>query len=137
MTISDPIGDMLTRIRNALLTGHKTVSIPSSKLKLEIARILDEEGYIEGYEEAAADDRPHKTLRITLKYVGERRSLRPVISGIERVSRPGSRSYVNKRQIPWVRSGMGVSILTTPKGVMTGVKARKMGLGGEVICHIW
>lgn len=137
MTVSDPIADMLTRIRNALLAGHKTLSIPSSKLKLEIARILLEEGYLESYEEAAEEGRPHKTLRIQLKYVGERRSRRPVINGIERVSSPGSRSYVNKSQIPWVRSGMGISILTTPKGVMTGVKARKLGVGGEVLCHIW
>ena len=135
MTSSDPIGDMLTRVRNAIMGGQQLVSMPTSKLKLEIAKILHSEGYIEGYEES--EDNGHKTLRLQLKYVGERRSRRPVITGLKRISRPGRRSYVGKREIPWVQSGMGVAILTTPKGVMTGVRAKQLGVGGELLCEVW
>jgi small subunit ribosomal protein S8 len=137
MTISDPIADMLTRIRNGLMVGHSTVSLPSSKIKIEIARILKEEGFIEGFKEAAVDGRPHKTLRVKLKYVGVRRTRRPVISGLDRISRPGRRVYTGKREIPWVRSGIGVAIMSTPKGVMTGTRARQLGVGGEVLCQVW
>lgn len=135
MTTSDPIADMLTRLRNGLLAGQQLVSMPSSKLKVEISRILQEEGYIESYE--AAQENEHPVLRIRLKYIGERRERRPVIAGLKRVSRPGSRSYVGRRKIPWVRSGMGIAILTTPKGVMTGMRAKQLGVGGELLCEVW
>ncbi len=137
MTVNDPIADMLTRIRNALMAGHSEVRIPSSKIKVEIARILKEEGYIERYDVLEGDRPGHKVLRIRLKYVGERRERRPVIAGLERVSRPGRRVYAGKREIPWVQSGMGIAIVTTPKGVMTDHRARKLGVGGEVICKVW
>jgi small subunit ribosomal protein S8 len=135
MSTSDPIADMLTRVRNAVMGGQQLVSMPSSKLKLEIAKILHSEGYIEEFEESQENER--KTLRLKLKYVGERRSRKPVITGVKRISRPGRRTYVGKRQIPWVRSGMGVAILTTPKGVMTGVRAKQLGVGGELLCEVW
>ena len=137
MSISDPIADMLTRVRNALMVGNQTVSVPSSKIKVDIAQILEQEGFIKGFGESQVDGKPHRTLRIKLKYVGERRERRPVISGVRRISRPGRRVYVGKRKIPWVRSGMGVAILSTPKGVMSGVRARQLGVGGEVLCEVW
>lgn len=135
MSSSDPIADMLTRVRNAIMGGQQLVSMPSSKLKIEIAKILHSEGYIEEYEESEENDR--KTLRMKLKYVGERRSRKPVITGLKRISRPGRRAYVGKSQIPWVQSGMGVAILTTPKGVMTGTRAKQLGVGGELLCEVW
>ncbi len=135
MTTSDPIADMLTRIRNALMVGHPSVQVPSSKLKAEIARILKEEGFIEDY--YVTRDRPQPQLIITLKYVGERKDRRPVITGLKRVSKPGRRVYAGVSEIPWVRSGMGIAILTTPKGVLTGQQARRLGVGGEVICYVW
>lgn len=137
MSMTDPIADMLTRVRNGLAAGHQTVSMPSSKLKVAIAQILQSEGFIDGFEAVKPDDGPQPVLRIQLKYVGQRRNRRPVITGIQRVSKPGRRVYVGKSDIPWVRSGVGVAILTTPKGVMTGVKAREMGIGGEVLCKVW
>ncbi|MGH2605846.1 MAG: 30S ribosomal protein S8 [Anaerolineales bacterium] len=137
MSVTDPIGDMLTRIRNAIMAGHAAVSLPSSKIKVAIARILQEEGFLESFEEAAAEERPGQVLRLKLKYVGERRARRAVINGLQRVSRPGRRIYRARREIPWVRSGMGVAILSTPKGVMTGTRARQLGVGGEVLCQVW
>ncbi|MEW6567254.1 MAG: 30S ribosomal protein S8 [Chloroflexota bacterium] len=137
MTVSDPIGDMLTRIRNAALANHQTASLPSSRIKLAIAQILKEEGFIESFEEAQVEGRATRMLRLQLKYIGERRERRPVISGLRRVSRPGRRVYAGKGEIPWVRSGMGIAILSTPKGVMTGTRARQLGVGGEVLCHVW
>ncbi len=137
MSVNDPIADMLTRIRNAVMAGQVVVAMPASKIKLEIARILKEEGYIEDYEEVEGSTPSQKTLRLRIKYVGERRQRRPVITGIERVSRPGRRVYTQKQHIPWVLSGMGVAILTTPKGVMTGQRARQLGVGGEIICKVW
>lgn len=137
MSMTDPIADMLTRIRNANMAGQANVAMPSSKLKESIAKILKEEGYIDNYQVVDGDPAAHKTLRIRLKYVGERRNRRPVIAGLERVSRPGRRVYSKKREIPWVLSGMGISIMTTPKGVMTGRNARRMGVGGEIICKVW
>lgn len=137
MGVSDPIADMLTRIRNAVMAGHQTVSVPSSKLKKSIAEILKQEGFIEGFEQVNIDNRPHQNILLKLKYVGERRSRRPVISGIERISRPGRRVYASRKDIPWVRSGIGVAIVSTPKGVMTGNRARQLGVGGEVLCKIW
>jgi len=137
MSVSDPIADMLTRIRNAVMAGHQTVSIPSSKLKASIAAILAQEGFIESYEEVKTASAFNQNIRIKLKYVGTRRSRKPVISGIERVSRPGRRVYTGRKEIPWVRSGIGVAIVSTPKGVMTGNRARQLKVGGEVLCKIW
>lgn len=137
MTVMDPIADMLTRIRNAVMAGHSTVALPSSKLKLEIAKILKDEGFLEGFEVADSENNTQKVLRLKIKYVGERRERRPVISGIERVSKPGRRIYTKKQDIPWVLSGIGVAILSTPKGVMTGARARQLGVGGEILCKVW
>jgi small subunit ribosomal protein S8 len=137
MSFSDPIADMLTRIRNAVGVGHSMVAIPSSNLKVAIAKILKEEGYIEKYQVVDGERAGQKVLRIRLKYVGERRNRQPVIAGIERVSRPGKRHYAKKREIPYVLSGMGTAIISTPKGVMTGRRARQLGVGGEILCKIW
>jgi small subunit ribosomal protein S8 len=137
MSSVDPISDMLTRVRNAVLAGHNLVALPSSKIKVSIAKILKEEGFISGYEVVDGKIIGQKILRIRLKYVGERRDRRPVITGLERISRPGRRVYTGKMEIPWVLSGMGVAILSTPKGVMTGQRARQLGVGGEVLCKVW
>lgn len=135
MTMSDPISDMLTRIRNALQRQHPTVAIPYSNTHEAIARVLKDEGYIEGYE--VLPEQPRDVLRLKLKYVGDRRHRRAVITRLERVSKPGQRIYVRKDDIPWVLNGMGIAVLTTSRGVMTGQKARRMGIGGEVMCKIW
>jgi small subunit ribosomal protein S8 len=137
MSVVDPIADMLTRIRNSVMIGQSLVGMPSSKLKVEIARILKEEGYIEGFEVVDGAHPGQYVLRVRLKYVGERRERRPVITGLERVSRPGRRIYTRKQDIPWVLSGIGVAILSTPKGVMTGQRARQLNVGGELICKVW
>jgi small subunit ribosomal protein S8 len=137
MTVIDPIADMLTRIRNGVMAGHTLVALPSSKLKLEIAKILKDEGFIEGFEVADTEQAAQKVLRLKIKYTGERRERRPVISGIERVSKPGRRVYTKKQDIPWVLSGIGVAIISTPKGVMTGARARQLGVGGEILCKVW
>lgn len=137
MTVTDPIADMLTRIRNGLMAGHSVVAMPNSKLKAAIADILKSEGFIEDFEIAESENSAFKTLRINLKYVGERRERQSVISGLERVSKPGRRVYTKKREIPWVLSGLGVAILSTPKGVMSGRKARQLGVGGEILCKVW
>ena len=137
MNVTDPIADMLTRIRNVAISNGTLVSMPSSKMKAEIARILMEEGYVESFD-VAEGLKPHqKVLRLRLKYIGERRDRRPLITGLERVSRPGCRVYTSKTDIPWVLSGIGVAILSTPKGIMTGQRARKMGVGGEILCKVW
>jgi len=137
MNVNDPIADMLTRIRNVAMSNGTLVSMPSSKIKADIARILVEEGYVENYD-VVEGSKPHqKILRIRLKYIGERRHRRPLITGLERVSKPGCRIYTKKTEIPWVLSGIGVAILSTPKGVMTGQRARKMGVGGELLCKVW
>jgi len=128
---------MLTRIRNALLAGHTTVALPSSRIKQDIARILQEEGYISSFEVVDGKVSGSKVLRIQLKYVGERRERQSVITGLERISRPGRRVYTGKQEIPWVLSGLGIAILSTPKGVMTGQRARQLGVGGEVLCKVW
>ncbi|HSQ26120.1 MAG TPA: 30S ribosomal protein S8 [Anaerolineales bacterium] len=135
--VVDPISDMLTRVRNAIMAGHNVVALPSSKIKVEIAKILKDEGYVSGFEVVDGKVVGSKVLRIRLKYVGERRERRPVITGLERISRPGRRVYTGKQEIPWVLSGIGVAILSTPKGVMTGQRARQLGVGGEVLCKIW
>jgi len=130
--ISDPIADMLTRVRNALQGRHAKVDVPASRLKMDIARILKDEGYILNYK--LVEDGARKSIRIYLKYTPGNL---PVISHIERVSRPGCRVYVGSQEVPRVLGGMGVNILTTPRGVMTGSSARKEGVGGEVLCQIW
>ena len=137
MSVNDPIADMLTRIRNAVIAGHTVTAMPSSKMKADIARILKDEGFIKSYQVVDGDKADRQVLRIRLKYVGERRERRPILTGIKRVSRPGRRIYTGKRDIPWVLSGMGIAILSTPKGIMTGKQARKLGVGGEVVCKVW
>lgn len=135
--VNDPIADMLTRIRNGVMSGQSVVAMPNSKIKAEIARILKEEGFVESYE-VVDDEKPGQSvLRLKLKYVGERRERVSVITGLVRVSTPGRRVYTRKMDIPWVLSGMGVSILSTPKGVMTGQRARQLGVGGEILCKVW
>ena len=132
---TDPIADFLTRIRNAIQAAHETVDIPSSKLKVECARILAEQGYIDGYStEAPNVDHPGEILRVRLKYTNDRRS---AISGLKRVSRPGRRTYAGSQEIPKVLGGMGTAIVSTSRGVMTGHEARNAGVGGEVVAHIW
>ncbi len=137
MSFTDPIADMLTRIRNGVMAGHSQVAMPNSKIKVEIAKILKDEGFIENFEVADGERAGFTVLRVKIKYVGERRERRPVISGLERVSKPGRRIYTKKQDIPWVLSGIGVAILSTPKGVMTGQRARQMGVGGEILCKVW
>lgn len=137
MTVSDPIADMLTRIRNAVMVNHTTVAMPNSKMKASIAKILKEEGYIAGFEVVDGETPAHKVLRLRLKYVGERRERQPVITGLERISRPGRRVYSGKKEIPWVLSGLGTAILSTSKGIMTGQRARQLGVGGEILCKVW
>ena len=130
MSMSDPIADLLTRIRNAQMVSKATVSVPSSKVKIAIAQVLKDEGYIDGFEIKA--DGNKSELEITLKYYAGR----PVIERIERVSRPGLRVYKGRGAIPQVQNGLGVAIVTTPKGVMTDRKARATGVGGEVLCYV-
>ena len=132
MRLTDPVADMLTRIRNAIHARHQKVDIPASQLKLEIARILKEEGYIASFK--PADEDGHKVLRLYLKYDTNNAA---VITTLHRVSRPGCRVYVRRTEIPRVLGGMGINILTTPRGVMTGKQARKEGVGGELLCEIW
>jgi small subunit ribosomal protein S8 len=135
MSMSDPIADMLTRMRNAFMRQHPYVAMPHSKAKVAIAEVMKEEGYIEDYK--ILPEKPQPVLQITLKYTGDRRNYRSIITGLERVSKPGRRVYVGKDDIPWVLSGMGTAIATTSRGVMTGQKARRLGVGGEVLCKIW
>ena len=132
MSMTDPIADLLTRIRNAIAADHEYAEIPASKFKVEIARILDEQGYIEGWSVEPA--RVGEVLRVKLKYTEDRKS---VISGLKRVSRPGRRTYTHSREVPKVLGGMGTVIVTTSRGVMTGHQARKQGVGGEVVAYVW
>jgi small subunit ribosomal protein S8 len=132
MSMTDPIADFLTRIRNAITAAHEEAVMPSSKLKVELARILREQGYIEGYQLQPGD--PGEKLVVRLKYTQNRTS---VISGLKRISRPGQRTYVDSQHIPKVLGGMGTTILTTSHGVMTGHDARNRGIGGEVMAEIW
>jgi small subunit ribosomal protein S8 len=132
MPTTDPISDMLTRIRNALTVRKAYVLVPSSKIKLAIAQILLEEGFIQGYE--VTNERPQANIRLWLKYDDRRRS---VVTGLKRVSRPGRRVYKGKKELPWVLSGLGIAIVSTPRGVMTGREARRQGIGGEVLCYVW
>jgi small subunit ribosomal protein S8 len=130
--MTDPIADMLTRIRNATRAKHPRVDLPASKLKVEIARILKEEGYLANFK--VVEEKGRRVLRVFLRYTPGRRS---VITGVKRVSRPGSRRYVGKARIRAVVGGMGVSIISTPRGLMTGGAARKEGVGGELLCEVW
>ena len=130
--LTDPIADYLTRIRNALAADHTDVEIPASKLKKEISRILTEQGYVSGYE--VEPTRVGEVIRVQLKYTEDRR---PVISGLERVSRPGRRRYVAQEQVPRVQGGMGTAIVSTSSGVMTGHEAKAKGVGGEVVAYVW
>ena len=132
MNLTDPVGDFLTRIRNAMRARHQKLDVPASKLKAEIARILKEEGYIANYKPTEEDGM--KVIRVYLKYGPNNES---VIRDLKRVSRPGCRVYVRRSEIPRVLGGMGINILTTPRGVMTGRQARKEGVGGELLCEIW
>jgi small subunit ribosomal protein S8 len=132
MSVTDPIADFLTRIRNGLQADHDAVDIPASKLKYELARVLREQGYIEDFSNEPA--RVGQVLRVRLKYTEDRA---PVISGMKRVSKPGRRTYVNHTEIPKVIGGMGTAILSTSRGVMTGHEARRAGVGGEVVAYIW
>jgi small subunit ribosomal protein S8 len=132
MPTTDPIADMLTRVRNGLLVRKSFVLVPSSKIKVAIAQILLEEGFIQGYE--VTKEYPQPNIRLWLKYDDKRR---PVVVGLERVSRPGRRVYKGKRELPWVFSGLGIAIVSTPRGVMTDREARRQGVGGEVLCYVW
>jgi small subunit ribosomal protein S8 len=135
MSMTDPIADFLTRLRNAAKAQHHDVAIPSSKLKREMARILKEQGYIDAYQiDPPAAGRPGEQITITLKYTDNRK---PVISGLKRVSRPGQRTYVDHTHIPRIQGGMGTAIISTSKGVMTGHEARQQGVGGEVVARVW
>jgi small subunit ribosomal protein S8 len=131
MTVTDPIADMLTRIRNAIMAGHDDVLMPSSRVKLSIAKILKEESFIDDYE--ILKGKSQQTIKIRLKYVDKQ----PALLGLERVSKPGLRTYVGKREIPRVYGGLGIAILSTPKGIMTGREAWRRHLGGEVLCYVW
>jgi small subunit ribosomal protein S8 len=132
VSVNDPIADMLTRIRNACMVRHTTVAMPSSKMKVAIAEILKREGFIRDFE--IQEGQPFDTIQITLKYTSDRR---PVITGLKRVSKPGLRIYTGRADIPRVRNGLGLSILSTPKGVMAGHEAWQEHVGGEVLCYIW
>jgi len=132
MRLTDPVADMLTRVRNALQARHQKVDVPASRLKVEIARILKEEGYISNFK--ATEEEGHKVIRIYLKYGAHNEA---AISKAERVSRPGCRNYAGKNEIVQVQGGLGISILTTARGVMTGRTARKESVGGEVMCRVW
>jgi small subunit ribosomal protein S8 len=135
MSMTDPLADFLTRLRNGAKAQHHDVTLPSSKLKREVARILKEEGYIEAFEvNPAPAGRPGNQLTVVLKYTPERR---PVITGLQRVSRPGQRTYVDHAHIPRIQGGMGTAILSTSRGVMTGHDARREGVGGEVVARVW
>ena len=135
MAMTDPIADLLTRMRNAAQAQHHDVTLPASKVKAEVARILKEQGYIDDYEvHAAAGGRPGQELTVTLKYTAERK---PVITGLQRVSRPGQRTYVDHAHIPRIQGGMGTAIISTSQGLMTGHDARAAGVGGEVVARVW
>ena len=132
MQLTDPVADFLTRIRNSMRARHQKLDVPASKLKAEIARILKEEGYIANYK--ATEEEGHQVLRVYLKYGANNEA---AILDLRRVSRPGCRVYIGRDEIKRVQGGMGISILTTPKGVMTGRQARREGVGGEFLCEVW
>jgi small subunit ribosomal protein S8 len=132
MTVSDPIADMLTRMRNAIMAKHDTVLIPASRMKLYIAKILKQEGFITDYE--VKGNQPHRQIKIVLRYDENNQS---VISGLKRVSKPGLRVYAQQNEIPRIYGGQGISIISTSKGVMVGSKAWHQGVGGEMLCYVW
>jgi len=132
VTISDPIADMLTRIRNAIMARHDSVLIPASRMKLGIARIIKDEGFISDYEVLRA--KPHRAIKISLKYDDKNQ---PILSGLERISKPGLRMHVQRKEIPRVYGGLGIAILSTSKGVMTGQQAWHQRIGGELLCYVW
>jgi len=132
MTISDPIADMLTRVRNAIMARHDSVLVPTSRMKLAIARILKKEGFISDYE--VLKGKPQRAIRLHLKYDDKNE---PILSGLERVSKPGLRVYVGRDEISRVHGGLGIAIISTSKGVMTGQQAWRQGIGGELLCHVW
>jgi small subunit ribosomal protein S8 len=135
MNMTDPIADMLTRIRNAVAAKHDYVSIPASKMKLAIAKVLKDEGYIKDFGVVEDKEKPVlRTIRVTLNYTGKRD---PVLTGIQRVSKPGLRVYVQKKEIPRVYGGLGIAILSTPQGIMTGQQAWRSQVGGEILCYVW
>jgi len=131
MTVTDPIADMLTRIRNAIMAGHDSVLVPSSRVKLSIARILKAEGFVDDYENL--EGKPQRTIRLRLKYADKQ----PALLGLEKVSKPGLRVYVNRREVPRAYGGLGIAIVSTSQGVMTGREAWRRHLGGEVLCYVW
>jgi small subunit ribosomal protein S8 len=132
MSVTDPIADMLTRIRNAIMARHDHVLVPASKMKLSIARVLKEEGFITDYE--VVKGKPHRVIKIYLRYLDDSR---PAISGLKRVSKPGLRVYVQKKEIPRVYGGLGIAIISTSKGIRTGPQAWRQGCGGELLCYVW
>ena len=132
MSISDPIADMLTRIRNASMARHDVVLVPSSRMRLYIAKILKQEGFVTDYE--VLGSRPHRQIKLTLRYDEKNQ---PLILGLKRVSKPGLRVYVHRQEIPRVYGGLGITILSTARGVMTGQKAWHQGIGGELLCYVW
>jgi small subunit ribosomal protein S8 len=134
MNVNDPIADMLTRIRNAVRARHESVNIPSSRVKVAIAVVLKDEGFIRDYTVVDEDGRPQQVLKVDLNYGKQKQ---PVLSGIQRVSKPGLRVYVRRNEIPRVYGGLGIAILSTPKGIMTGQEARRQSVGGELLCYVW
>jgi small subunit ribosomal protein S8 len=132
MNLSDPIADMLTRLRNATLARHQSALVPASKIKLEIARILKEEGYIKNFDLLQTGNK--KMIRVWLKYGSDRR---PALTGLKRISRPGLRVYSESKTMPRVLNGLGIAVVSTPLGLMTGYEARRKHVGGEVLCYIW
>jgi small subunit ribosomal protein S8 len=129
---NDPIADMLARISNAAAVKHPQVLMPASKLRVAVAKILKDEGYIEKLE--VTKDKPQPMLRLWLRYDDKRK---PVLNGVRRISKPGRRVYAGKTEVPWVQHGLGVAIISTTRGVMTGSRAKRMGLGGEILCYVW
>ena len=134
MNVSDPIADMLTRIRNAVAARHDSVVIPSSNMKVAIATVLKTEGFIKDYAIVSDEGKAQPTLKVDLGYGGRRQ---PVLNGLKRVSKPGLRVYVQRNEIPRVYGGLGIAILSTPKGIMTGQEARRQSVGGELLCYVW
>ncbi len=132
MAVSDPIADMLTRMRNAVMVRHDSVLVPSSRMKLAIARVLKEEGFVSDYE--VLRGKPHRVIKIYLKYDDKNQS---VLSGLERISKPGLRMHVQRKEIPRVYGGLGIAVLSTSKGVLTGQQAWRQGIGGELLCYVW
>lgn len=134
MNVSDPIADMLTRIRNANAARHDSVNIPASKIKVAIAKVLKDEGFIRDFAIVPEDGKPQPNLKVELSYGGRKQ---PVLNGLQRVSKPGLRVYVQRREIPRVYGGLGIAIISTPRGVMSGQEARRAEVGGEVLCYVW